>query len=337
MPVAALALVAAGCGDDDDSDGASDDTTTTVAVPDGIVIGAGISDPDDATIAVLEFLPEEVTVEAGTAVTWEWNGSEPHSVTFVPEGQEAPDVEADPTAADPIPATGPIDGTTLVSSGLQPLGPTAATPFEGTFDTAGTYGYICIIHPLMTGTVNVVEAGGDADTPADVADARQAATDEYLEEGRTAKDDYVSADPVKTTKDDGSTEWTIQMGVTTEHVDVLAFAPTPAGVKAGDTVTFVNESSAPHTASFFGEGAEIVQSPFDPRATAPAPGPSPQALAAAGYFNTGLLPPNAAPPGSDPPPLAARTFSFTVPEAGTYAYVCIFHTPSQMVGQVVAT
>jgi plastocyanin len=176
-----------------------------------------------------------------------------------------------------------------------------------------------------------VEAGGEADTPADVAQARAADTEEYLEEGRTAKADLLAAEPVQTENEDGSTTWTVEMGVTTEHVDVLAFAPTPAGVQAGDTVTFVNNSFAPHTASFFGEGAEIVQSPFDPAATAPAPGPSPQALSAVGYMNTGALPPNVG------PPIEARTFSFTVPDPGTYAYVCIFHAPSEMVGVITAT
>lgn len=164
VPLTALALLTAACGDDSDKDdNASSTTEATVAVPDGIVVGAGINDPADPNIAVLTFLPAKVTVEAGTDVTWEWSGTEPHSVTFVPDGQDAPDVETDPNAAAPIPATGPIDGKTLVSSGLQPLG-AAATPFTTSFATAGTYKYICIIHPGMTGEVDVVEAGGDADS-----------------------------------------------------------------------------------------------------------------------------------------------------------------------------
>lgn len=120
------------------------------------------------------------------------------------------------------------------------------------------------------------------------------------------------------------------MGTTTEHTDVLAFSPSPADVKAGDTVTFVNNSKAPHTASFFGTGAEPIQSPFDPKAQAPS-GPSPVRLAAAGFFNTGTLPPDVGPPPE------ARTFSFVVPTPGTYAYVCIFHTPSEMTSTIEAT
>jgi plastocyanin len=335
VPLAALALVAAGCGDDDD-DGDDASSETTVPAPEGIVVGAGISDPDDPNIAVLEFLPEQITIEAGTDVTWEWSGTEPHSVTFVPEGQTPPNIEEDQSALAGAAPTGPIDGTTYVSSPLQPLG-AAPAPFEGTFATAGTYTYLCLVHPLMTGTVNVVADGADADTPQEVAERRQEETQRFLEEGRATKAELVDADPVKTSLDDGSTEWTVEMGKTTEHVDVLAFAPTPAAVKAGDTVTFTNNSKAPHTATFFGEGAEQIQDPFDPRVQAPAPGASPQALAAAGYFNTGWLPPDAAAPGEDPPPLAARRFSFTVAEAGTYSYVCMLHAPSGMVGEIKVT
>lgn len=336
IPLAAVLLLATGCGDDDDDEGAttteaSDTTDTTEAAPAGIVVNAGVNDPEDATIAVLEFLPDAIAVEAGSTVTWEWTGTEPHSVTFLEPGQELPPPGSDESLFEPTPATGPIDGTAFVNSGLQPLG-AAPVPLELEFDTPGTYPYYCVIHPLMTGEVAVVEAGGAADTPADVAARGSEQADGFLEEGRAAKAALVDAGPIQTANPDGTTTWTVEMGVTTEHVDVLAFVPTPADVAAGDTVTFVNNSGAPHTATFFGEGAEVIQSPLDPRAAEAAPGPSPQALSSSGLFNTGLLPPNA-PPGAGPP-VEARSFSFTVPEPGTYSYVCLFHAPSEMVGEI---
>jgi plastocyanin len=116
------------------------------------------------------------------------------------------------------------------------------------------------------------------------------------------------------------------MGASTAHTDVLAFSPSPS-VKAGDKVTFLNDSAAPHTATFSGNTPPI-QNPTDPRADAPAPGPSPQTLNATDFFNTGLLPPNA-PPGAGPPE-AARSFTFTGPAAGNYSYYCILHVSSGM-------
>jgi plastocyanin len=121
------------------------------------------------------------------------------------------------------------------------------------------------------------------------------------------------------------------MGISTAHTDVLAFSPTPVGVKAGDTVTFLNSSAAPHTASF----NPPFQDPTDPRTDVPAPGKSPQTLTATGFFNSGLLPPDA-PPGAGPP-AAVRSFSFKVAGAGTYSYLCLLHAPSGMVGVINAT
>jgi plastocyanin len=332
-----LVVAAAGCGDDsDDSSKTSTSDEPSVSVPDKIEIGAGMNDPKDANVVVLQFMPAEVTVEVGTPVDWAWSGAEPHSVTFLAPGQTLPPPGADPALFQPTPATGPIDGTTFVNTGLQPLGPGSPTSYEASFAKAGDFTYYCVIHPQMVGKVTVVDPGsGDVDTNKTVADARAADAAKYLAEGRKAKDALTKAAPVSSKNDDGSTTWTVQMGASTEHTDVLAFAPTPRNVKAGDTVTFVNGSAAPHTASFFMKDAEPITSPLDPKVDPPAPGPSPQALALSGFFNTGLLPPDA-PPGAGPP-LAARSYSFTVPEAGTYPYVCLLHAPSDMTGTVVAT
>lgn len=332
--VAALAITAAACGSDDDT--ASTTTTTeAVDVPDGIVIGAGISDPDDANVAVLAFMPAEVTVATGTTVTWEWTGTEPHSVTFLAEGTTLPAPGSDPSLFAPTPPAGAYDGVSLVNSGLQPLGPDAPPPFELAFDTEGTYSYFCVIHPQMVGTVNVASADAEVDDPASVAAERAADVAEFLAEGQAAKADLLAQEPATSKNADGSTTWTVEMGASTPHTDVLAFAPTPANAKAGDTVTFLNSSSAPHTATFFGEGAEPIVDPTDPRVDPPAPGPSPQELSSVGFFNTGLLPPDA-PPGAGPPE-AVRSFSFVVPKAGTYGYVCLLHAPSGMVGTILVS
>jgi plastocyanin len=333
VPLLITVLVAAGCGNDDSNNKAASTTTSTVAAPKDIQIGAGINDPKDPNITVLQFMPAKVAVAVGTPVNWAWNGTEPHSVTFLKPGTTLPDPGSDPSFFAPAPPTGPAgpyDGTTLLNSGLQPLG-AAAKPFSVSFAKAGTYPYYCVIHPQMVGEVTVTDAGGTVDTPAAVATSRAADQAKYLKEGQDAKAALLAQTATKATNADGSTTWTVLMGASTAHTDVLAFAPTPAAIKAGDTVTFLNGSGAPHTASF----NVPFQDPTDSRTDAPYPGKSPQTLTATGFFNSGLLPPDA-PPGAGPP-VAARSFSFKVPGAGTYSYVCILHSPSGMAGVINAT
>ena len=88
------------------------------------------AEPADAVEVAIEdfaFDAPSVTVAAGGSVTWTNVGDAPHTVT----------------ASD-----GSYDSGTLESD----------IAFVRTFDTVGTYGYICAIHPAMTGTVEVVEA-----------------------------------------------------------------------------------------------------------------------------------------------------------------------------------
>ncbi|MGI8661958.1 MAG: cupredoxin domain-containing protein [Acidimicrobiales bacterium] len=314
------------------SSGASSSSAKT---PTNVTVQVGINDPNKTNIAVLQYMPAKITVEAGAPVDFVWDGAiEPHSVTFLPAGQSIDPATSDALFA-PTPAKGPIDGTTLVNSGLLPRGPEAVAPMEVTFAKAGTFEFHCVIHPGMNGAVEVVAKGASGvDTPAAVA--QRAADDQakYLAEGQKAEADYTKKAPDSTKNPDGSTTWKLGMGVTTENTDTLEFQTVPAAVKAGDTVTFINESGAPHTASFFNDQPPILD-PSDPKADAPSPGPSPQTLASTGYFNTGTLPPDA-PPGTGPPE-AVRSFSFKVAKAGTYSYVCIFHVASGMAGQINAT
>ena len=306
------------------------------ATPTDVTVQVGVNDPNKPNIAVLAYMPAKVTVEVGAPLAFSWSSTiEPHSVTFLTPGQVLPDPGSDPSLFAPTPATGPIDGSTFVNSGLAPLGPAAVPPMEVTFAKAGTFEFHCVIHPTMVGTVDVVAKGASGvDTPAAAAARGAGEQAKWLDEGRKAEADFAKKAPESTKNADGSTTWKLHMGATTEHTDILEFQPVPANVKAGDTVTFLNDSGAPHTASFFGKTAPITD-PTDPRTDVAAPGPSPQTLDGNAFFNSGLLPPNA-PPGSGPPEVA-RSFSFVIPKAGTYPYVCILHVPSGMAGTVTAT
>jgi plastocyanin len=339
LAVAAAAMIAAGaaCGssNNDNTAAKKNDTKQSGVVNEPITIRAGATDPQHSQIAVLQFMPARATVAVGQKVQWSWDETkEPHTVTFFPAGQSAPDPsKADPFFAPTLP-TGPYDGSALVNSGLFPQGPQAVPPFELTFAKAGTYNYQCVIHPQMVGTITVVDAGQPGETAAAVTTRGDQEKGQWLAEGNDAFQKFESAAPASTKNRDGSTTWTIEMGTSTPHTDILAFAPVPAAVKHGDKVVFINNSMAPHTASFFNQQPPI-QSPLDPAAQKAAPGPSPQKLNAKDLFNTGTLPPNA-PPGAGPP-AAVRSFTFTVPTAGDYQYICIYHAPSGMAGAIKAS
>lgn len=102
-------------------------------------------------LTVNQFFPQTVTVSAGQPVTWRDANYEPHVIVF--GRQITPD---DPLVfGGPNPAPGSSYTTELAVSGLIGAKPFASSTYALTFPTAGTYQYICAIHPGMAGTVVV--------------------------------------------------------------------------------------------------------------------------------------------------------------------------------------
>jgi len=96
--------------------------TAIVSVPAGSAI-PGCDDTDEC------YLPYETNVAMGATVSWINDDSAAHTVT-----------------------SGTVDAVSSVfDSGLF----LAGDVFEFTFDEAGTYDYFCMVHPWMTGIVNV--------------------------------------------------------------------------------------------------------------------------------------------------------------------------------------
>jgi len=298
------------------------------AAPTEVSLKAGLNDPKDPNIAVLEFLPESIKVAKGTTVTWEIAGPEAHSVTFVPPGTDVPpSTDKDPSLLSPTPATAPYDGTTLVNSGMLPVGDaTTVQKFSMSFGKTGSYTYYCTLHPNMVGTVQVTDDTQDSQQK--ITKTGNSQTKKYLAEGEAAKKKLLAAKPKQTKNSDGSTTYDVEMGASTAHTDVLAFAPTPRTVKTGDHITFVNNSAAPHTASFGGTLVPTV--PILPDVMNAVPGPSPQTLAQGVYLNTGWLPPKT----KQGPALAARSYTYDVAGPGKYTYACVLHLPSGMAGEI---
>jgi LPXTG-motif cell wall-anchored protein len=106
------------------------ETTTPAPAP-----AAQVRAASSASVAILDgnsqsafrFSPSSLSVNTGDTVTWTNNGAEPHDVT----------------------------GDSLASGTLD-----SGQSYSHTFASAGTYSYICSIHPFMKGSVTVAGSGG---------------------------------------------------------------------------------------------------------------------------------------------------------------------------------
>ncbi|MBA2517746.1 MAG: hypothetical protein H0V22_10615 [Solirubrobacterales bacterium] len=134
---------------------------------------------DKAPVAWLKFFPKRQTVKVGQPLTFSVTGSqEPHTLTFGPEAylkqvlegqitpvpnpQGPPSLVFDPRVllpSDPPPQlppyTGANHGNGFFSTGVIGKGTPGGTKTTITFAKAGSYKYICLIHPEMNGTVDV--------------------------------------------------------------------------------------------------------------------------------------------------------------------------------------
>ena len=108
-------------------------------------------------VAVNEFYPKEISVKAGSQVSFEaFSPFEPHTVTF--GGPKSGIVEENPQLLGPSGVkSGGAYTNGVTNSGIFGAkgGPFPPGPFVLSFPTAGTYTYTCVLHPKMEGTVKV--------------------------------------------------------------------------------------------------------------------------------------------------------------------------------------
>lgn len=99
--------------------------------------------------------PKQLNLRAGDSVKFKNEVAVPHSATF---GTPPP---GDPFALPASKAGVAVDGSGLAHTGILLAIPDPSSPTEFTmsFPKAGTYNYVCILHPEMTGTINVSAAG----------------------------------------------------------------------------------------------------------------------------------------------------------------------------------
>jgi plastocyanin len=125
---ALIALLLAGCVQSGPN---SNTTPTAVAIP-------TLGTPTDTNPDGFWYDQPSIKITVGTTVTWVNESSALHTVTSGQPG--APDGKFD-------------SGTTTL---LQPDDQGAASTYQFTFKTPGSYPYYCALHPAMIGLVQVV-------------------------------------------------------------------------------------------------------------------------------------------------------------------------------------
>jgi plastocyanin len=310
---------------------------------------AGASPNPPAQYSANGFFRKTLTIHVGDSVRWQFRGF--HTVTFPARGQAVPEfLGANPSAPvsgindaagrpfwfngqptfTPNPqVAAPQGGTTvtgsrLVNSGL-PSG-TPPKPFTARFTRAGTFGYVCAIHPGMRGTVRVVSQSRAIPTTRANDAAR---TGEIAAVTRHARE--TAAKPALAPTPTGGT---VQVGraPTAERFTIDAFFPSNINVRVGQTVAFTmagQNANEAHTVTF-GPTPAVRHIPFvgptgvNPQAvypsdppTAPLP-PYDGTNHGNGFLNSGVL--DNIPPS--PLPNVARV-AFSKP--GTYPYECVIH------------
>jgi plastocyanin len=114
--------------------------------PDTVQAGA-----EQGAAVVTRFFPSEISVPAGTTVTWVNEGNDPHVVAFGQEyGPHAPENFAPPTIP---PGEAYTEGPAI--SGVFGNPPFPSTTYALRFPDPGRYSYLCPIHPGMAGVVDV--------------------------------------------------------------------------------------------------------------------------------------------------------------------------------------
>jgi plastocyanin len=199
---------------------------------------------------VLAFLPNEIWIHAGESITWTVAADEPHSVTFLTDGQIRPPF----TVGCPGFSEGSaiFDGSSCVTSAILFNGAKLTVAFP----VAGNFKLVCLIHEDMTGIVHVLDPPQPLPHDQEFYD-RLAQT-----EGRALLADRDATKPehqhTQNSVSVGGGEM-VGTGAGTDTLSVMRFSDPVITVRAGDTVEWTNEDSATaHTVTFGTEPQNLV-------------------------------------------------------------------------------
>jgi plastocyanin len=298
-------------------------------------VQVGASNLQTLTVANV-FGPSSIAINVGDTVTWAFDATAPHTVTFpgseAPPSPDAPapgqrpgEVNALPPALLPAGPTGPnaqYDGVGRASSGF-PTGPESAS-YSLTFTRAGAFMYVCELHPGMSGSVIVQPAGAALAETVDQAKARGQAELGMTVGRANALSARVATERIATSNTGAVNA--VLAGFSGGDASVFRFLPDAVTVNRGDTIEWtLADPQEIHTITFF-----TGQAPPDPTDIRPNPQGPPTVVfkadaarprggsvyAGTGYVNSGIL------------GYVTGDYAWAVKidaPAGTYNYVCLIH------------
>lgn len=276
-------------------------------------------------VEVLAFAPQSLQVHRGDTVTWVINSfhnihfSEgPVEMVLMQEINGQPVPVFNPAIAFPTIENGAAYGGGDANSGL-PADPTAPKTFSLVMDLeAGTYSYVCDIHPGMAGVVTVV--AGDQAIPSPTDAAVQGAN-ELLGAIGAGTEALLQLEAAPAASDAGAAVQAGNGG--TGRTTVNQFFPFSATIQAGESVTWTipADSVEPHTVSWPAvRGQDIAPMPVegsDVPALALGPSIAPMtqsgaAINAGDAYSSGIFNPG-------------QSFTLTFNEPGVYPFTCNIH------------
>ncbi len=332
----------------------------------------------EGVVAAEEFIGDPalglhtVRVVEGTRVTWTSDSDESHTVTFL-AGQPAPPVfmlqpedpsrppMMNPQLLFPTIPSGPWDGTSFIHAELNQRGQDVAV----TFARQGKYDYLCLFHPAMTGTVEVVPPGSASVTSQAAVDAAAATHFAQQHAGEVAEIYATRNAPTRVEGPRGTQITMVRAGTDARwgHLDIEAFMPDNVTIQQGDTVIWYVDHVQPHTVTFMPTDGRptpdfvLIQLPDGQMVPPPPPDepPPPEFLAAMenpetaprlvlgpaamrtsdpvhdgrSLYSSGLIGEH---PYVDVPMEKSWGLTFNTP--GTYEYICFLHEPIGMKGSV---
>ncbi len=277
------------------------------------------------------FGPSTLTVNVGDTVNWTLTAFV-HTVSFLSGGSRPPDAVQDESGrplfnpAIAFPSGGPTyAGTGFVNSGMlaEP-----GAKFALTFTQAGTFEYVCLLHPGMAANVVVQQAGAPYPMTQAQVDAR--ANEELNNKLAQAQQLQQSVQPSSQAGPAGTSNHAITAGIGGNQSTVLRFLPTTSRIMAGDSITWTaKDPHEIHTVTFYDQAGKVPEFIVpDPQPNGPpklimnnvAPEGGTR-VESQGMYNSGILGPE-------------QSYTFTFPKPGTYSYVCVVHAAEGMFGSV---